>query len=227
MRVAGGGEFGADAAENFVARDRVLGLPHDLSPVIRERAVKPAIDLRVRAGLVGTARGPEDVVADAFLDLPEGITMRLYVDGDFSSRRDVDFWFKLLRLRPDVQAYGYSKSWDELVGHEVVPANYILNLSGGGRERKVSKDAMRSLPMVRGEYIAVPVPQRFISMREARYDDPEYHEAVREAARALGHTKVFSCPGLCGQCVKGKNGQWTHACGDMRFQGVVIANGIH
>jgi hypothetical protein len=168
-----------------------------------------------------------EVVADAFFDLPKDITMRLYVDGDFSSRSDVAFWFKLLRLRSDIQAYGYSKSWDELVGHEKVPDNYVLNLSGGGRERQVSKATMLTLPMVRGEYIAVSVPQRFISMRGARYDNREYHDHVREAARALGHTKVFSCPGKCGECVKGKDGAWTHACGDMRFKGVVIANGIH
>lgn len=167
-----------------------------------------------------------DVVADAFLDLPAGITLRLYVDGDFADRETVRFWFKLLRLRKDIRAYGYSKSWDELAG-EKAPPNYVLNVSSGGRERDVSKDTMLSLPMTRGMFVAVPVDRRFIAMRDARYEDPEYHEAVRAAARAMGFTKVFSCTGHCGECVKDKDGQWTHACGDMRFKGVTIANGIH
>jgi len=169
-----------------------------------------------------------ELVADTFLDLPQGITLRLYVDGDFADEATVRFWFKLLRLRPDVQAYGYSKSWDELAAaKDAVPANYILNVSSGGRERSVSREAVLGLPMARGLFVAVQVPARFMAMKAARYEDPEYHEAVRQAARALGHQKVFSCTGLCGTCVKGRDGQWTHACGDMRFKDVVIANGIH
>jgi len=169
-----------------------------------------------------------EVVADTFLDLKDGITLRLYVDGDFADEATVRFWFKLLRLRPDIRAYGYSKSWDELAAaQDAAPANYILNVSSGGRERSVSRAAALSLPMARGLFVAVQVPARFMAMKAARYKDPEYHEAVRQAARALGHQKVFSCTGLCGTCVKGRDGQWTHACGDMRFKDVVIANGIH
>ena len=169
-----------------------------------------------------------EVIADAFLDLPEGITLRLYVDGDFADQSTILFWFKLLRLRKDIKAYGYSKSWDELAATQgQAPPNYVLNVSSGGKERAVSRETMLSLPMTRGLFVAVPVDARFMAMKSARYDDPEYHKAVRESARALGYEKVLSCPGTCGQCIKGQDGQWTHACGDMRLEDVVIANGIH
>ncbi len=37
---------------------------------------------------------------------------RLYVDGDFDSLETMKFWMDLLKSRPDIRAYGYSKSWE-------------------------------------------------------------------------------------------------------------------
>lgn len=173
-----------------------------------------------------------DMVADEFMGLKQNITLRLYVDGDFDSEQTVRFWFRLLAMRPDIEGYGYSKSWDEIAAaRDAMPENYTLNLSSGGRVRSVDKATMEALPITRGDFLAVQVDKRFMAMTtEERYADPEYHRAVREAARALGHDRVFSCPGDCGGCVVGKDGKNQHACGGNkkgRFGLMVIANGIH
>jgi len=148
-------------------------------------------------------------IIDAFRALPEGITFRLYVDGDFDSAGTALFWFNLLRQRPDVACYGYSKSWAilESLG-SAVPANYVLNLSSGGIDDTPEyRERMRGLPMTRGDFIALPIEGKF-AKGFARYDDPEYHRAVRAAAAAAGLGKVFSCPGQCGACTGAG-----HACG--------------
>lgn len=168
------------------------------------------------------------VVAHAFRQLPEGIVVRLYVDGDFDSEQTIKFWFELLRERPDIQAYGYSKSWELIAGipTELFPANYRLNLSSGGKEQSASVTDMMNLPITRGEFIAVPVKYRPAGKQGnvgfERYDDPEYHRAVRDAAAKMGLGKVFSCPGKCGECAGGR-----HACGSPLFKGVKIAIGVH
>ena len=51
-------------------------------------------------------------LSKAFLALPKSVTFRLYNDGDFDSLESLRFWFDLHEKRPDVSAYGYSKSWD-------------------------------------------------------------------------------------------------------------------
>jgi hypothetical protein len=148
-------------------------------------------------------------IIDAFRALPQGITFRLYVDGDFDSVETALFWFNLLRQRSDIQAYGYSKSWQilESLAH-AVPANYVLNLSSGGIDDTPEyRERMRGLPMTRGDFIALPIEGKF-AKGFARYDDPEYHRAVRAAAAAAGLGKVFSCPGQCGACTGAG-----HACG--------------
>lgn len=164
-----------------------------------------------------------DVVAHHFSLLGHGLILRLYVDGDFDSARTVEFWFGLLKGRPDIRAYGYSKSWDllwEWGRTNEYPANYRLNLSSGGKAQGVTADQMMSLPITRGHFTTVPVSYRPAGKRGKvgfeRYDDPEYHRAVRDGARA------FSCPGKCGECAGG-----AHACGSDRFRGVVIVNGAH
>ena len=75
-----------------------------------------------------------EVIEAAFMALPQGTTFRLYVDGDFDSSTTVDFWFRVIAQRPDVNVYGYSKSWDLLNGR-TFPANYWLNLSSGGKHQ--------------------------------------------------------------------------------------------
>lgn len=168
------------------------------------------------------------LIEKAFMSLPSGIVFRLYVDGDFSNESDVAFWMQLLSQRPDIKAYGYSKSWDllwEYAQRHRVPENYRLNLSSGGSSQRVSRESMLALPWVRGNFLSLPVEYRPPGVTGnpgfKRYDDPEYHRAVRRTASALG-LKVFSCPGKCGGCALGK-----HACGSDLFRGVNIAIGIH
>lgn len=173
-----------------------------------------------------------DLVRSSFLKLPAGISLRLYVDGDFTDAKTVAFWMDLLRQRPDIQAYGYSKSWDELWAfHEqergIWPPNYWVNLSSGSRVRKVTADMIRSLPVYRGDFTAVETNYRPIGLKgnigNLRYKDPAYHRAVRKAAREAGITgKIFSCPGKCHECTP-----HGHACGTERFKGITVVNGMH
>lgn len=171
-----------------------------------------------------------DKVADAFLDLPRSVDFRLYVDGDFHNVWAVGFWFKLFRLRPDVKAYGYSKSWDELLAYEGPdPTNYLLNISNGGKVRNVTLDEVRKLSYVRGNFIAVDIPKGAIKGRsmEEKFAGKEYHDAVRQAGGDLGLRKTFSCRGFCGSCVKDTDGGNSHACGDKRFIDINILIGKH
>jgi hypothetical protein len=168
-------------------------------------------------------------IIDAFKSLPEGITFRLYVDGDFDSEGTALFWFNLLRQRPDVACYGYSKSWsiiERLAGQ--VPPNYALNLSSGGidDDDAAFRARLRALPFVRGDFLALPVVGDFAE-GFARYADLEYHRAVRAAAAAAGLGKVFSCPGQCGSCTGAG-----HACGARHDDGryvlpLPVVIGIH
>src|SRR5262249_39663088 len=99
-----------------------------------------------------------DLVRAAFLALPEGVTLRLDVDGDFDSAPTVALWFGLLAERPDLSASGYSKSWDLLhAAREFWPANYMLNLSSGQRAQRTSLAEMEALPGVRGRFVSVDV----------------------------------------------------------------------
>ena len=169
------------------------------------------------------------VVRNAFDALPQSITIRLYVDGDFDSASTVKFWFDALKSRPDLNAYGYSKSWDEIVDAGALnswPNNYVLNLSTGGLVRTIDRAGMLALPITRGGFHTVKIDYRPKghngNIGFDRYQDPEYHRAVRAAAKALGILKPFSCPGLCGSCTIG-----TQACGDRKFDNVEIVNGEH
>lgn len=172
-------------------------------------------------------------IAKAFRRIKLNRTFRLYVDGDFDSLTTIAFWMGLLAERPDLQAYGYSKSWALLMkygkNHEW-PANYMLNLSSGGRDQGVTIEDMMTLPITRNQFVAVEIECHPLKNGKpvkgnigfARYDDPAYHTAVREAAKAAGYGKVFSCPGKCGECTtKG------HACGSDRFRDTIIAIGVH
>lgn len=160
-------------------------------------------------------------VIDAFRALPQGVTFRLYVDGDFDSAETAIFWFNLLRQRPDIAAYGYSKSWEILrpLDH-MRPANYLLNLSSGGlADDEQQRAGMRGLTMTRGDFIALPIVGDF-GRGFSRYQNPAYHAAVREAARAAGIERAFSCPGDCGDCTP-----LGHACGAQKPNGLPILTG--
>jgi len=163
-----------------------------------------------------------------FAAIPEGSIVRLYVDGDFDSMRTISFWFRLLQERPDLRAYGYSKSWQLLRDWSAqglpTPANYKLNLSSGSKhdDDKLKDELMRA-SINRGEFVCVK-PKGVHPKGFARFDSPAYHADVRQSAREqFGVDRVFSCPGQCGDCLP--NGE--HACGSDRMQGVLIAIAEH
>ena len=158
-----------------------------------------------------------DWIAATWLQLPEDDTVRLYVDGDFSSMADWEYWVGLLACRPDLQCYGYSKAWPLFTSYKGEwPTNYLLNLSSGSKHS--ISDKLLSVPIVRGEFLYVDIPKRL----QGRYSDPEYKLAVRQSAAAQGIKRPFLCPGLCGSCTtKG------HACGMAKFSGIPIAIGAH
>lgn len=159
-------------------------------------------------------------IIEAFKALPDSVTLRLYVDGDFDSAQTVIFWFSMLTQRPDVKAYGYSKSWTELLAVKVWPHNYVLNLSSGGIGTDEQKAALRAIPNVRGEFIAVRTTEKH-ARGFKRYQSAEYHRDVRESAVISGIGKVFSCPGNCGDCTGAG-----HACGLVSLS-IPIAIGVH
>lgn len=163
-----------------------------------------------------------NIIAQAFNRLPKNVTLRLYVDGDFSNAGTVQAWFAALNSRPDIKAYGYSKSWDELyVNKETWPINYKLNLSNGGVERTVTRSMMESLSGVRGSFLAVRISKELMD-KSKRYS-LEYHMAVRQQIKEITGHAGFSCPGLCGDCnIKG-----SHACGSDTMRGIAIGIGIH
>lgn len=165
----------------------------------------------------------------AFAKLPQNAILRLYVDGDFANLAELGFWFGLLHSRPDIRCYGYSKSLDLfLEWHSQglpFPTNYRLNLSGGGRfvPGSAEYEAIRELPIFRGEFLALPVTGKY-KRGNAKYKQAEYHAEVREAIVAETGGRGFSCPGDCGNCGIGEG---NHACGSDRFYSIPIGIGIH
>jgi hypothetical protein len=172
-------------------------------------------------------------IIDAFKVLPVDITFRLYVDGDFDSLSTMQFWWNLLRQRSDILCYGYSKSWQLFVDWHgtgaAFPDNYVLNVSSGSLYDGDAEfmEKMLGLPVTRERFLAVNIDKKFMRKEKGynRYDDPAYHAAVREAARALGYERALSCSGKCGDCVgyKGKN---AHACGARKDDGSFVFGGI-
>ena len=159
------------------------------------------------------------IIESEWMQLPEDITIRLYVDGDIHDLNTLAFWFKMLEQRPDIKAYGYSKSWDLfLKWHEMdqpFPSNYKLNLSSGSVYGEVKRKQMMELPCTRGEFLTVPIDKL---ASKAGHKTREYVKAVRNAVGK----RVFVCPGTCDTCTpKG------HACGLESFNNVPIAIGIH
>lgn len=153
----------------------------------------------------------------AWHKLPVNVPVRLYVDGDFDSVETLAFWFRLLEDRPDLQAYGYSKSFDVLESYQGAwPNNYKLNLSSGGN--RVPSDKVRALPITRGEFLTLPVPAHLAG----KYDNPDYKRELRRAGRDRGIDKAFLCPGKCGSCVRSG-----HACGQSSFKDIPILIGQH
>ena len=167
------------------------------------------------------------ILTARFQAIPSGVC-RLYVDGDFSSKEDVIFWMALVGSRPDVQAYGYSKSWLELIQAHLSgikwPSNYLLNLSSGSRHNMGLEAIVAQLPIARGKFTALPIAREHIANRS--YQGPhkpgwrDYQKAVIQAADGR---RVFVCRGKCGACLP----DGAHACGAERMRGVEIVIGVH
>lgn len=153
-------------------------------------------------------RRDRESIAQAFATIRPDRELRLYVDGDIENEGQLQYWFSLLRSRPDIKAYGYSKSWGVFLAYDRDP-EALAN--------------MQALPITRGRFIAVQIDGDY-PRGGARYSDRSYHAEVRQLARELtGETRVFSCPGRCGKCTRKQ-----HACGDLqRFGNTLIAIGIH
>lgn len=170
-----------------------------------------------------TKSGREEIVA-AWMNLPKGATVRLYVDGDFASPDILAFWMRLCFARPDLEVYGYSKSWRLLLAYAesgaCFPSNYLLNLSSGGSGTEAEKDAVARLPIARGEFIAVQTlvdhGNAYQSRRNAGFG------AYQADVKTQAGRKVFVCSGKCGDCTPSG-----HACGSEKFRGIPIAIGIH
>lgn len=150
---------------------------------------------------------------------PKGFDFRLYVDGDFASQDDLSFWMRQLSLTPSVQAYGYSKSFsifvDYVNGGGTVPVNYKLNISSGHNASVDVVNAIRQMPFVRGDFVAVSIGRK---VKAKDYGT----KPVNDAIRAKFEDKVFPCPGKCGTCTN-----VGHACGSDVFKGRVIAIAVH
>lgn len=166
-------------------------------------------------------------IIDAFRRIPatnkagKRVTVRLYVDGDIDSRETAVFWWNLIRQRPELLVYGYSKSWGiiEETAH-LVPDNYTLNLSGGSKYSDDSREATSLIArdFTRGFYKAVKTAENH-GKSVSRYLEKAYHADVRKSAGE----PIFSCPGLCGSC---RVSAGIPACADRLFH-VTIGNGVH
>ena len=152
------------------------------------------------------------------------VTLRLYVDGDFSSLEILKFWMDAIKARPKLEVYGYSKSlhlFKELseTGYEF-PSNYTLNGSGGSiYENSPTAAAVAKLSIFRGDFIAVPVQKSTLKAWRAGALDKVQSKEIRSQF----NEKVFICPGKCGTCTK-----QGHACGNKdTFQDVKIVIPAH
>jgi hypothetical protein len=159
-------------------------------------------------------------LSQAFLALPENVTLRLYVDGDFDSSDTFDFWNQLLQFRSDIKAYGYSKSFKQIlhsnsVANNTLAPNYVLNISGGHNSENATVERIKALPITRGEFIAVNVGHK---VKSSEHGTVANAKAIRDNVTC----KVFPCPGKCGTCT-GKG----HACGLQSLKGVTIAIAMH
>jgi len=145
--------------------------------------------------------------------------LRLYVDGDFASTQDVAFWMHTLQDMPNIKAYGYSKSFNELLAFDKCgfqwPTNYVLNISSGHNHNADTIALVKALPITRGEFVAVSIGRK---VKSNDHGTIEINKALRE--HSIG--KIFPCPGACGTCT-GKG----HACGMPTLKGITIAIAIH
>ena len=153
-----------------------------------------------------------------------GFTLRLYVDGDFSSVSDFALWQGILSERPTIKAYGYSKSFAEILAYAKSGAsfasNYVLNVSGGHNHSEAAVKAIEALPITRGAFVAVPIAHKG---RSVDHGNTEHRKQVQSATKAMHNVKTaFACPGQCNTCTSSG-----HACGSMKFKGITIGIALH
>lgn len=156
--------------------------------------------------------------------LRNGFDLRLYVDGDFSSVSDFALWQGILKERPTIRAYGYSKSFSEILAFADSGAsfadNYVLNVSSGHNHDDAMVKRIEALPITRGAFVAVPVAHKGRSIDHA---NPDHRKLVQSATKAnTSAAKAFACPGQCNTCTTGG-----HACGSMKFKGITIGIAVH
>ena len=169
--------------------------------------------------LLESTAGRQQIMS-AFQQLPQGADYRHLVDGDFRDAGHMGFAFRMLMSRPDVKAYGYSKSWplflDWAASGNLIPSNYVLNLSGGSRYGD---------EMVRDSFLALPVSHKMPAGGKLNKDWQAWAAELRATAAAAGMAKPWICPGKCGDCAGGV-GVNVHACGSQDFKMPVVI-GIH
>lgn len=170
-------------------------------------------------------------IAMEFRRIPQGKTLRLFVDGDFANITILRFFMDLCKEREDLQVYGYSKSWALFLelsekGYSF-PSNYLLNLSSGSIHGEETRQQMEKLSFVRGDFVAVNVDKKWISSKayqdKSNDGSKEYRKEVLERLKEGWSGKTFACPGNCGNCMpKGE-----HACGSVKLASVRIGIGVH
>ena len=173
------------------------------------------------AWLLHSAPGRREILAalDKF-EVPGPLDFRLYVDGDFGSVAHVEFWFAALRARPWLAAYGYSKSFEQLLAYRgEYPSNYLLNLSSGHSHSPATVSAIKRLPIVRDDFIAVALGRK---VRQSDHGNRAHNVELRAAFARIDKRKAFTCPGKCGVCTP-----HGHACGSPRFVGVPVIIAAH
>ncbi len=163
-----------------------------------------------------------DKVLEDFMEIPQDSQLRLYTDGDFDSYNTVKFWMQALLKRPDIKAYGYSKSFRALQQYDIVfngvwPDNYVLNISGGAKEYPAG---INKLAIVRGNFTNIPI--EYPTRGYKKYDEPLYKLTLRDRAKEEGLTKVFLCPGKCGECTP-----VGPLCGNKNAKDITVVIGTH
>lgn len=151
------------------------------------------------------------------------VDVRLYVDGDFRSREEIEFWFSAIENRP-VAVYGYSKSLplfrDIWVEGAKVPENYKLNLSSGGKHDDLHDFLLATgAPWVRGRFVAVPVVHKGIL--DLTREDKRVMLNWAKTEYGKGSKNVV-CPGRCGDCTLAG-----HICGSSKFDDYNVLISVH
>lgn len=142
------------------------------------------------------------------------VDVRLYVDGDYRSKGEIRFWMRVLRQRPNVRAYCYSKSlhlFKEMhtEGYKF-PENFKLNLSTGGVYDGLHNE-LASAPFVRGRFAAGPVHGSPLHITR------DQKVTLTKWAKSEFGGKAIVCPGECGSCTK-----IGHICGLDKFKGYTV-----